>query len=72
MITMITCYEAAAMVAESNGANETAAWLREQGKNVSELIEADKAFDAAQFSHVGHAERVEADARRRRALRLFS
>lgn len=39
-MTLPSTYQAAAMVAESHGAHETAAWLREQDENVAELIEA--------------------------------
>lgn len=37
---MINAYEAAAMVAESNGAHETAAWLRSERQRVARLTEA--------------------------------
>lgn len=36
----ISAFGAAAMVAESNGATETAAWLPEQGQAVAELVAA--------------------------------
>lgn len=46
MINIQHAYEVAASAAEAGGARETAAWLREQGEAVAELIAAGNSLAA--------------------------